>query len=49
LRDSHQFTVSAIHAVAANGEFVTLILQARDALFAMIAKMHWRNQHTLTN
>ena len=49
LRNGDECTVSAPDIVATNREFATLILQAGDALPAMMTEVHRRNHHTLAN
>ena len=44
----NQFAVAAVHAVAEHGELAALVLQAGDALRAVIAEMHGRDQHPLS-
>ena len=42
-----QFAVAAIDGVAEHGELAALILQSGNALRAVIAEMHGRDQHAL--
>ncbi len=42
-----QLTISAVHAIAQHGEFRALVLKSGDALGAVIAEMHGRQQYSL--
>ncbi len=44
----NQFAVAAVHGIAEHGELAALILQAGNALRAVITEMHGRKQHALS-